>query len=29
MGSCVFQFDVPHQWIAQPQVGPVFVYCDG
>ena len=28
MGSCVFQCDVPHQWIAQPQVGPVSVYCD-
>ena len=29
MGSCVFQCDVPHQWIAQLQVGPVSVYCDG
>ena len=29
MGSCVFQFDVPHQWIPQRQVGPVSVYCDG
>ena len=29
MGSCVFQCDVPHQWIAQRQVGPVYVYCDG
>ena len=31
MGSCVglFQRDVPHQWIAQRQVGPVGVYCDG
>ena len=28
-GSCVFQCDVPHQWIAQRQVGPVSVYCDG
>ena len=28
MGSCVFQFDVPCQWIAQRQVGPVSVYCD-
>ena len=28
MGSCVFQFDVPHQWIAQRQVDPVSVYCD-
>ena len=28
MGSCVFQCDVPHQWIAQRQVGPVSVYCD-
>ena len=27
MGSCVFQCDVPHQWRAQRQVGPV--YCDG
>ena len=25
MGSC----DVPHKWIAQRQVGPVSVYCDG
>ena len=29
MGSCVFQCDDPHQWIAQRQVGPVSVYCDG
>ena len=29
MGSCVFQCDVPHQWIAQRQVGPVSVYFDG
>ena len=29
MGSCVFQCDVPHQWIAQRQVGPASVYCDG
>ena len=28
MGSFVFQCDVPHQWIAQRQVGPVSVYCD-
>ena len=28
IGSCVFQCDVPHQWIAQRQVGPVPVYCD-
>ena len=28
MGSCVFQCDVPHQWIAQRQAGPVSVYCD-
>ena len=27
MGSCVFQCDVPHQWIAQLQA--VSVYCDG
>ena len=27
MGSCVFQCDIPHQWIAH--VGPVSVYCDG
>ena len=25
MGSCVFQCEIPHQWIAQPQVGPVTV----
>ena len=29
MGHCVFQCDIPHQWIAQGQVGPVSVYCDG
>ena len=29
MGSCVLKCDVPHQWIAQWQVGPVSVYCDG
>ena len=29
MGSCVFQFDVPHQWIAQRQGGLLPVYCDG
>ena len=29
MGSCVFQSDVPSQWIAQRQVDPVSVYCDG
>ena len=29
MGSCLFQCDVPHQWIAERQVGPVAVYCDG
>ena len=29
MGSCVFQCDVPHRWIAQRQVGSVSVYCDG
>ena len=29
MGSCVFTIDVPHQWIAQRQVGPGSVYCDG
>ena len=28
MCSCVIQCDVPHQWIAQWQVGPVSVYCD-
>ena len=28
MGSCVFQCDVPHQCIAQRQVGPVSVHCD-
>ena len=26
MGSCVFQCVIPHQWIAQQQVGPVSVY---
>ena len=29
MDSRVFQCDVPHQWIAQREVGPVTVYCDG
>ena len=29
MGSCAFQCDVTHQWIAQPQVDPVSLYCDG
>ena len=29
MGICVFQCDVPYQRIAQRQVGPVSVYCDG
>ena len=29
MDSYVFQCDVPHQWVAQRQVGPVSVYCDG
>ena len=29
MGRCVFHCYVPHQWIAQQQVGPVSVYCDG
>ena len=28
MSSCVFLCDVPHQWIAQRQVGPMSVYCD-
>ena len=28
MGSCVFQCDIPHQWIAQP-ISPISVYCDG
>ena len=27
-GSCVFQCDVLHQWIAQRQVSPVSAYCD-
>ena len=27
MGSCVFQCDVPHQWIAKWQVGPASVCC--
>ena len=26
MGSCVYQCDVPHEWIAQPQVSPVYMY---
>ena len=29
MGSCVFYCDVPYQKIAQRQVSPVSVYCDG
>ena len=29
MGSCVFQCEIPHQWQAKPQVGPVSVYCEG
>ena len=29
LGSGVFQCDIPHQLIAQRQVGPVSVYCDG
>ena len=29
MDSYVFQCDVPRQWIAQRQVGPVSIYCDG
>ena len=29
IGSCVFQCDVPNQWIAQRQVGPVSVYGEG
>ena len=28
MGSCVFQCDVPHQWIAQRPAPYVSVYCD-
>ena len=28
MGSCVFQCDIPHQWIAQRHVGPMSVYYD-
>ena len=28
MGSCIFQCDLPHQWIAQRQVHPVSVYFD-
>ena len=27
--SCLFQFDIPYQWIAQHQVGRVSVHCDG
>ena len=29
MGSCGFQCDAPHHWIAKRQVGPVSEYCDG
>ena len=29
LGSCIFQCDVPYQWIAKRQVGPVSVYLDG
>ena len=29
MDNFVFQCDVPHQCIAQRQVGHVSVYCDG
>ena len=29
MGSCVFQCDIPHQWIAQQHIGPMSVDCDG
>ena len=29
MGCCVLQCGIQHQWIAQRQVGPVSVYCDG
>ena len=29
MGSCEFQCDVPHQLVAQRQVSPVSIYCDG
>ena len=29
MDSYVFRRDVPHQWIAQRQDGPVSVYRDG
>ena len=29
MSTSVFQFNVPHQWIAQRHVGHVAVYCDG
>ena len=29
VGSCLFQCNVSHQWIAQWQVSPVSVYCDG
>ena len=27
--SCAFRCDVPHQWISQRQVGPMYVYCEG
>ena len=29
MDCRVFHCDVPHQWIAQWQVNPMSVYCDG
>ena len=29
MDICVFQCDVPHQWISLRQVSPVSVYCNG
>ena len=29
VGSCVFQCDAPHIWIAQRQVGPVSIYYNG
>ena len=26
--SCVFQCNIPHQWVTQRQVSPASVYCD-
>ena len=29
IGSCGFQCDASNQWIAQREVGPMYVDCDG